>query len=225
VKQYAAGGVIKRREKDRQREEAIAKVLATDLDHLGLRVHAFSTKGEQWEPVDWVKGVLDDERVKERWDQAKALNDQKARQKTEAARIAREEKEAREAAEKAAREAEKAAWEAEKAAWIDAHGSVRLKKAHVAGYPHNGGYAQERVILELGEDWVLDGKDDFSWKERNYPSEAALDLEATLKAQGRKAEIVWVTRAGDSKDVNYEAIIVHEFLDRYDVIKRIAERQ
>jgi hypothetical protein len=124
---------------------------------------------------------------------------------------------------KAGEEAAQEAWDADKAAWIEAHGSDRLKKAHATGYPHNRAYIQERATAELGEGWIVDMKNAYEWDRKASPSERALDLERTLKNTGFKAQIVWVKSDGTERDDDdafepFEALVVREFLSRYDVI-------
>jgi len=123
---------------------------------------------------------------------------------------------------KAEEEAAQEAWEADKATWIEAHGSDRLKKAHSTGYPHNRAYIQERATVELGEGWTVDTKDAYEWDRKVCPSERALGLEKTLKDKGFKAQVVWVKSDGAERDDDafepFEALVVREFLGRYDVI-------
>jgi hypothetical protein len=124
---------------------------------------------------------------------------------------------------KAKEEAAQEAWDANKATWIEAHGSDRLKKAHSTGYPHNRAYTQERATAELGGGWIVDMKSAYEWDRNASPSEQALHLEETLKDKGFKAQIVWVKSDGTERDDDdafepFEALVVREFLDRYDVI-------
>ena len=124
---------------------------------------------------------------------------------------------------KAEEEAAQEAWDAEKAAWIEAHGSDRLKKAYATGYPHNRAYTQERATAELGEEWTVDTKNAYEWDRKASPSERALDLEKTLKDKGFKVQVVWVKSDGEERDDDdafepFEAVVVREFLSRYDVI-------
>jgi hypothetical protein len=124
---------------------------------------------------------------------------------------------------KAEEEAAQEAWDTDKATWIEAHGSDRLKKAHATGYPHNRAYTQERATAELGGGWIVDMKSAYEWDRNASPSEQALHLEETLKDKGFKAQIVWVKSDGTERDDDdafepFEALVVREFLDRYDVI-------
>ena len=124
---------------------------------------------------------------------------------------------------KAEEEAAQEAWDADKATWIEAHGSDRLKKAHSTGYPHNRTYTQERAAVELGGGWTVDTKGAYEWDGNASPSVQALDLEKALKDKGFKAQIVWVKSDGTERDDDdafepFEALVVREFLDRYDVI-------
>jgi hypothetical protein len=124
---------------------------------------------------------------------------------------------------KAEEEAAQEAWDTDKATWIEAHGSDRLKKAHSTGYPHNRAYTQERATAELGGGWIVDMKSAYEWDRNASPSEQALHLEETLKDKGFKAQIVWVKSDGTERDDDdafepFEALVVREFLDRYDVI-------
>ena len=120
-------------------------------------------------------------------------------------------------------EAAQEAWDTDKATWIEAHGSDGLKKAHSTGYPHNRTYTQERATAELGGGWTVDTKNAYEWDRKASPSERALHLEETLKNKGFKAQIVWVKSDGTERDDNdafepFEALVVREFLSRYDVI-------
>jgi len=123
---------------------------------------------------------------------------------------------------KAEEEAAQEAWDADKATWIEAHGSDRLKKAHSTGYPHNRTYIQERATVELGGEWTVDAKNAYEWDRKACPSGRALDPEKTLKDKGFKAHIVWVKSDGTDRDDDafepFEAVVVREFLSRYDVI-------
>jgi hypothetical protein len=124
---------------------------------------------------------------------------------------------------KAEEEAAQEAWDADKAIWIEAHGSDRLKNAHSADYPHHRAYIQERANLELGKGWTVDAKNTYEWDRKVYPSEQALDLEKTVKDKGFKAQIVWVKSDGKERDYDeafepFEAVVVRDFLGRYDVI-------
>jgi hypothetical protein len=124
---------------------------------------------------------------------------------------------------KAEEEAAQEAWDADKATWIEAHGSDRLKKAHSTGYPHNRAYIQERAMAELGEGWTVDIKNAYEWGRKACPSGEALHLEETLKNKGFKAQIVMLKSDGTERDDDdafepFEALVVREFLDRYDVI-------
>ena len=125
---------------------------------------------------------------------------------------------------KAEEEAAQEAWDADKATWIEAHGSDRLKKAHAAGYPHNRTYIQERATVELGGEWTVDANNAYEWDRKACPSERALDLENTLKNKSFKAQIVWIKSDGTERGCDddafepFEAVVVREFLGRYDVI-------
>ena len=126
---------------------------------------------------------------------------------------------------KAAEEAAQEAWDTDKATWIEAHGSDRLKKAYFADHPHNRAYVQERATAALGRGWTVDTKDTYEWDRRACPSERALGLEKTLKDRGFKAQIVWVKSDGTERDDDafepFEAVVVREFLSRYDVIHKM----
>ncbi len=123
---------------------------------------------------------------------------------------------------KAREEAAQEAWDVDKAAWIEARGSDRLKKAHATGYPHNRAYLQERAAMELGEGWIVDMKNAYEWDRKASPSEQALHIEKTLKDKGFKAQTVLVKSDGEERDDDafepFEAVVVREFLNRYDVI-------
>ncbi len=126
---------------------------------------------------------------------------------------------------KAKEEAAQEAWDGDKAIWIEAHGSDRLKKAHATGYPHNRTYTQERATVELGEGWTVDMKNACEWDRKASPSEQALNLEKMLEDKGFKAQTVWVRSDGEGRDGDdafepFEAVVVREFLTRYDVIHK-----
>jgi hypothetical protein len=120
-------------------------------------------------------------------------------------------------------EAGEEAWDIDKATWIEAHGSDRLKMAHSADYPHHRAYIQERARVELGKGWTVDTKNVYEWDRKAYPSKQALDLERMVRDKGFKAQIVWVKSDGKERDYDeafepFEAVVVRDFLGRYDAI-------
>jgi len=196
-----------REAKEAERREAkIQKALTGPIDNM------INTWGAHIEREVWFEDVRHDPRLADINRQVDARIEGLVEEKRRFA----QEQEARE-------EAKRAAWNTDKATWIAAHGSDRLKKAHAAGYPHNGAYAQERANLELGAGWMVDSKNKYEYSNRTYPTEAALDLEKMLQEQGYKTQIVWVTFDGKQRDYGddfeaYEAVAVRGYLDRYDVI-------
>lgn len=122
----------------------------------------------------------------------------------------------------AAREAEKTRRVAERTAWILQHGSSRLKKCVEQDYNCQRLYVVERAAVEF-PGYVVDFDDKAAWKERSGPSEAALD-----EAKRVGGAIVWVTRFSSSDDPDrydeddeYEAVVVRQYLGKYDLVKRI----
>lgn len=122
--------------------------------------------------------------------------------------------------------------EVERAAWIAEHGSDYLKKATSAGYNCQRRYVIERAAMEL-PGYHVDYKDRATWKTRSCPSADALDEMLALQEQGREVIIVWLTHCWNSEqqheydgcdvltenDDGVEAIIVRNYLGKYDAIK------
>lgn len=145
----------------------------------------------------------------------------------EAAKVARAEWErayaAKESARKEAEQAERERRDAERTAWIREHGSSYLRKCLDGGYDCQRRYVIERAAQEFDGAWDVDYFDRASWKDRAGPSEAALDLAASVGGT-----VVWLTGAPVSDldiDREYsgdfepcEAVVVRKFLGQYDVI-------
>jgi hypothetical protein len=138
----------------------------------------------------------------------------------------KEERKAKREAERAehvAREkAEKEAREKEKLDWINAHGSDYLKNAIALGYNCQRQYVTERAAMEF-PDFKVDFDDRSSWNSRACPNPEALDEVKDLVEAGRKAEIVWLTDDGAEREEweefePCEAIVIHDYLGRYDLI-------
>ena len=150
------------------------------------------------------------------WEKAVAEHKAKAA-KAEADRKAREE------AEKAEREQRKK----EKVAWAAAHGSDYLKRCVALGYDCQRRYVIERAALEF-PDYTVDFDGLARWKDRACPSEEALAEVARLIEQGHDAICVWATSPPykmDNEDWadwdDGEAIVVHGYLGKYDLVKFI----
>jgi hypothetical protein len=132
-------------------------------------------------------------------------------------RAAEEAARRKETEEKAA--AEKKAAAEEKAAWVQAHGSDFLKRVHALGYDCQRQYVTERAEKEL-PDFHVDFDIDFSWKSRSCPSEEALEMVEELISKGYNAEVVWLTEA-PGLDEPCEAVVVHNYLGKYDLIRLV----
>ncbi len=126
---------------------------------------------------------------------------------------------------------------AEKAAWIDAHGSDYLKRATALGYDCQRWYASERAAFEF-PGYVGDFDDQAGWNARVCPSMEALSEAERQIAAGHNAEIVWLTQypdgtlvydddewdedeeeEEDKPDDGVEAVVIHNFLAQYDLIR------
>lgn len=120
--------------------------------------------------------------------------------------------------------AERLEREAERREWALEHGSSRLRKCVEGGYDCQRLYAFERAAIEYPA-YVLDFDDKARWKSRSGPSEAALD-----EARRVGGEVVWLTRfpAPDGLDQDLydedeacEAVVIRQYLGKYDLVKRI----
>jgi hypothetical protein len=128
--------------------------------------------------------------------------------------------------ERKAKEAEaKKAYEADRAAWIEANGSDYLKQGLGLGYNINRSYVDDRAAVEYPTFQVARG-DDWNWGERINPTpEALVEVSALIEA-GVKAEIVFLKEAPGNRDEGgyrefdpCEAIMIHGYLGKYDLIK------
>ena len=93
----------------------------------------------------------------------------------------------------------------EKQRWIQTHGSDYLRRATALGYPCARRYLQERAERELPSGFFI--AEDPGPAQRltvDEPSERALDLVETLRAQGYPAVVVR-TSAG-------EAVMIRDYL-------------
>jgi len=122
------------------------------------------------------------------------------------------------------RDAEHDRRSAERRAWALEHGSPRLRKCVEGGYDCQRLYVTERAAIER-PGYAVDFDDKAAWKDRSGPSEAALD-----EAERVKGCVVWLTRfpapAGADQDrcdedEACEAVVIREYLGKYDLIKRI----
>lgn len=146
------------------------------------------------------------------------------RTKKEAEHAERKAKMDAEAAERKRQEAgARAAYEADRTTWVEANGSDYLKTALQLGYNVNRTYVEDRAAAEH-PGFVVDYRDEYSWRERINPSDAALKYVAALVDSGIDAEVVWLTDVpGDDEFEACEAIVICEYLGRYDLVKIAAE--
>lgn len=129
-----------------------------------------------------------------------------------------------------AQRAEAEAFDRSKNAWIAENGSTRLRRAAGADYKVNRTYATERGAVELPEFWI-DTAGDATWRERTDPTEAALNLEASVHRHLQRKQldlphrIVWLLEpprglaelfdeVGEVYEAD-EAVIVFSYLGRY----------
>lgn len=154
---------------------------------------------------------------------------ERAKEEHEKERARREaaEKEREEADRKwrAAQEEQAQKREAEKAEWIEKFGSDYLKDAHRLGYNCQRQYVKERADKEFPE-FIVDFDDECLWKERTCPSPEALEEVKKLIQKGYEAKVVWLTNApydddGDDYFESCEAVIIKNYLDKYNLIKFI----
>ena len=120
--------------------------------------------------------------------------------------------------------------------WIDAHGSDYLKRATALGYDCQRRYVAERATFEF-PGYVVDFDDQAGWNARVCPSTEALSEAERQIAAGHNAEIVWLTQypdgtlvyddddwdeeeeEEDKPDDGVEAVVIHNFLAQYDLIR------
>lgn len=109
--------------------------------------------------------------------------------------------------------------EAERAEWITAHGSDYLRKCLAGGYDCQRAYVIERAGVEY-PGYVVDYLDAANWRERSGPTEAALDEAARVEGM-----VVWLTngprvsRDEYDEDAEGEAVVIRQYLGKYDLIK------
>lgn len=119
--------------------------------------------------------------------------------------------------------AERDRLEAEKLEWIQAHGSEYLKDAVSLGYNCQRQYVTERAEMEF-PDFDVDFGDNAKWTSRSCPSPEALQEVKELVAAGHEAEVVWLTDDGAEREdwedfESCEAIVIRNYLGRYDLVK------
>lgn len=141
----------------------------------------------------------------------------------------RTKRETAKATEEAAQKAEKEARETERQDWIAEHGSDYLQRAVKLGYNCQRQYVSERATLEL-PGYELDFDDRAHWNSRSCPSPEALNEVERLIEAGHNAEVVWLTvpvTTTEDED-GYpepfdpcEAIVVREYLSKYDLVKML----
>lgn len=122
---------------------------------------------------------------------------------------------------KAEKEAIRELADRDKLDWIKAHGSDFLRKASDAGYDCQRRYVTERAVLEY-PGFAVDFDDLAGWKERACPSEAALDAALGF---GDTCRVVWLTqpveREGEEDWEAREALVVEDFLGKYDLVREL----
>lgn len=181
--------------------------------------------------IEWEKNRLANvERSKQELQdklQAAIAKYEEEQAKREAARKAREE-ELKEIERK--REAEKEAREKERAEWIKQYGSDYLKDCLELGVSANLEYVVERAAMEF-PGFTVDYTDNANWERRFSPSHEALEeLKALRNAGVEDSDIFWLTRPAkvrdedDDDDYDFEpceAIIIRNYLGKYDLVKII----
>lgn len=141
------------------------------------------------------------------------------------------EKETREKANKEAEEKLAAGRNAEKHSWSEKFGSDQLKRGLKAGHSCTRLYAIERAAKEY-PGFDLDFNDQAAWSSRSCPSVEALDALDDARKLNPAARIVWLTKPASnviSDDDEYgeeefspcEAIVIEDFMERYDLVKTI----
>lgn len=120
---------------------------------------------------------------------------------------------------------EKEKRENDKIEWIKSNGSEHLKDALELGYDCQRKYVMERVEKEF-PDYILDFDDKANWKDRSCPSEKALTDVKELIKKGFDAEVIWLTDPPyehnpyeDGEFDEAEAIVIRNYLEKYDCIK------
>ena len=151
-------------------------------------------------------------------------------------RIRKEKEVAEQAARDAARETEKAFREQEKTEWIKNHGSQYLKDCLELDVKANLEYVVERAELEY-PGYTVDYAETAEWDEKFSPSPEALSELKKIRATGAEAKIVWLTSPAQVRkaepeydgygcrlDEEYEpceAVVIRNYLDKYDLVKEI----
>lgn len=163
---------------------------------------------------------------REEWLAAVETAKQRAHDRRERENAAREEREAM-------AEHQRAALVEEKHVWIADHGSAYLRRACLeGGYNCQRLYVLERAAYEH-PGYAVDFNDSANWRNRACPSEPALD--EALRVGGK---VVWLTEApsdrvesDESDDTDdyagmydspfepREAIVIREFLGKYDLVR------
>jgi hypothetical protein len=155
-------------------------------------------------------------------EQIQAEEEKKQLQKTnELAQKEQEEKERKEKAEKEKRKQEKTNW-------ITAHGSQYLKDCLELGQYAHKDYVYERAEFEFPE-YKLDYNNSAAWDTKYSPSQKALDELKLLRQRKIESDIVYLTTDVDGEeydsvydgDVKPEAVVIRNFLGKYDLIKII----
>jgi len=175
------------------------------------------------ELLKWNKERI--ENLKERREDFKAqmeeLNWQYFMEKTKR----EEEKKKKDAEEKRLRKEKEEKREIEKANWIEQFGSDHLQRAFKLGHNSQRKYVIERCNMELPE-FSVDFNDKITWQDRSFPSLEAIEQVEKLIKQGYKAEIVWLTHPDidlelDEEWEKCEAILIRNYLGKYDLIKQM----
>jgi len=124
---------------------------------------------------------------------------------------------------------EKLAREEEKKKWILENGSQYLKDCLELGQYAHKNYVLERAEKEF-DGFILDYDDRAKWDIKYSPSQEAINELKELRKIVLDSDIIWLTKGAipaDEEDDRYyefepcEALIVKNFLGKYDLIKVI----
>ena len=119
----------------------------------------------------------------------------------------------------------------EKKNWILENGSEYLKNCLELGQYAHKNYVLERVAKEFPGGFTLDYENNAKWDTKYSPSPDAINELKELRKKTADSEIIWLTRepVEAGKEYNYdddefeacEALIVKNFLGKYDLIKLV----
>jgi hypothetical protein len=134
----------------------------------------------------------------------------------------------------AMREIRKKRWQEDMNGWAMEHGSQHLRDCILRDYHCERLYVKERAAKDF-PGWTVDFYNESAYNERTNPTHQALRVEKSLAENDLDVEIVWLTApAQDSPrepvDAYYdepfepcEAIVIHNYLDKYDLVREIVE--